>query len=59
MQDSTPETREMGCPCGAPRKTGRKRCAKCLARARWYRRKAWRTSSDHAIKAREKEVTYS
>jgi hypothetical protein len=49
MQTTTPVTREMGCPCGAPRKTGRKRCGKCLARARWYRRKAWRTNPDNPI----------
>jgi hypothetical protein len=30
------------CPCGAKRNPSSKRCRKCSARGRWYRRKAWR-----------------
>jgi hypothetical protein len=33
---------EYRCPCGARRNESSKRCRKCSARARWYRRKAWR-----------------
>jgi len=32
------------CPCGARRHESSKRCRKCSARSRWYRRRAWRTS---------------
>jgi hypothetical protein len=35
---------EHRCPCGARRNESAKRCRKCSARSRWYRRKAWRTS---------------
>jgi len=32
------------CRCGARRRSKiPRRCRKCLARAYWYRRKAWRT----------------
>jgi hypothetical protein len=31
------------CTCGARRNESSKRCRKCSARARWYRRKAWRS----------------
>jgi hypothetical protein len=52
---TTPEIRDLRCPCGAPRNASSKRCGKCLARARWYRRKAWRTRPVPAIKhTREK-----
>jgi len=30
------------CACGARRDKPARRCRKCLARARWYRRKEWR-----------------
>jgi hypothetical protein len=33
---------EERCACGARRNQPRKRCRKCSARGRWYRRKAWR-----------------
>ena len=32
------------CPCGARRNKSRRLCRKCSARARWHRRKAWRSS---------------
>jgi hypothetical protein len=31
------------CPCGARRNESARRCRKCSARGRWYRRKAWRS----------------
>ncbi len=33
---------EHRCTCGAQRNESSKRCRKCSARARWYRRRAWR-----------------
>jgi hypothetical protein len=54
MHTITSETREMRYLCGAPLNAGSKRCGKCLARARWYRRKAWRTH-DSAIKRNRKK----
>jgi hypothetical protein len=33
---------EYRCPCGARRNESSRRCRKCSARARWYRRRAWR-----------------
>jgi hypothetical protein len=50
MQTTTRRIRELPCTCGASRNTGSTRCGKCLARARWYRRKAWRSYPDPAIK---------
>ncbi len=35
---------EYRCPCGARRDKSATRCRKCSARARWYRRRAWRSS---------------
>jgi hypothetical protein len=32
------------CPCGALPEATKIRCRKCRYRARWYRRKAWRTN---------------
>ncbi len=31
-------------------------CAKCIARARWYRRKGWRSGKNSARKNPRKEV---
>lgn len=39
---------EHRCPCGARRSKSSKLCRKCSARARWYRRKAWRNSKTPA-----------
>lgn len=33
-----------GCPCGARRNKSSRLCRKCSVRARWYRRRAWRSS---------------
>jgi len=40
---------EYRCSCGAKHGKSARRCRKCSARARWYRRKAWRSAkiSDH------------
>lgn len=35
---------EHRCPCGARRNKSNRLCRKCSARARWYRRRAWRSS---------------
>jgi hypothetical protein len=32
------------CPCGARRNKSSRLCRKCSARARWHRRKTWRSS---------------
>jgi hypothetical protein len=32
---------ENRCACGARRNESSRRCLKCAARGRWYRRKAW------------------
>jgi len=34
--------RRRRCPCGALPENGMRRCRKCRARSRWYRRKALR-----------------
>jgi hypothetical protein len=34
---------ENRCACGARRNESARRCRKCSARGRWYRRKAWRS----------------
>jgi len=43
MRDIPDEFTECRCPCGAQRNESGKRCRKCSARSRWYRRKAWRS----------------
>jgi hypothetical protein len=35
---------EHRCPCGARRNKSSRLCRKCSARARWSRRRAWRSS---------------
>ena len=44
MREIPPAITEHRCPCGARRNESGKRCRKCSARSRWYRRKAWRNS---------------
>jgi hypothetical protein len=43
MRKIPPAITQNQCPCGAQRNESSRRCRKCSARARWYRRKAWRT----------------
>lgn len=38
--------RMRNCQCGAKRAVSHRRCEKCTNRARWRRRKAWRTKSN-------------
>lgn len=42
MRKVSPAITGNRCPCGARRAESAKRCRKCSARGRWYRRKAWR-----------------
>jgi len=37
------------CRCGALCESTKSRCRKCLYRARWYRRKAWRCNPLRAL----------
>jgi hypothetical protein len=46
MRDIPAEIAGLCCLCGAQRNESRKRCRKCSARGRWFRRKAWRTHKD-------------
>lgn len=50
MRDIPPQITGLRCPCGAQRNQSSKRCRKCFARGRWYRRKAWRSrkNPDHS-----------
>lgn len=53
MQTSVIDRIPHYCPCGslcAPTDT---RCQKCIARLRWLRRKAWRTSPVHRQKTHQ------
>lgn len=40
MRNLPPSLFGRSCPCGARIEPGNKRCRKCRARARWYRRKS-------------------
>jgi hypothetical protein len=42
-------TKERTCQCGAIYTATSRRCQKCIARMRWIRRKAWRTSPEHRV----------
>jgi hypothetical protein len=44
MASPTTTTDQRYCRCGALCVTTESRCRKCRARARWYRRKAWRSN---------------
>jgi hypothetical protein len=44
MREIPPLITEYRCPCDARRNESSKLCRKCSARARWHRRKAWRSS---------------
>jgi len=48
MQEIPLEIIKHRCACGAQRNESNKRCRKCSARSRWYRRKAWRSSKTPA-----------
>jgi hypothetical protein len=43
MRDMPTEITELRCPCGAQRSESTRRCRKCAARGRWYKRRAWRS----------------
>jgi hypothetical protein len=43
MHDIPDEITGLRCPCGARRSESARRCHKCAARGRWYKRKAWRS----------------
>jgi len=45
------------CRCGALCEANRTRCPKCRARARWYRRKAWRTNSPNPAKSKRRATS--
>ena len=49
MREIPPLITEHRCPCGARRNKSSKLCRKCSARARWHRRKAWRSSKTPAL----------
>ena len=40
------------CHCGAPCGPTHRKCAKCRAKSRWYRRKAWRSNQGQVFKRR-------
>jgi hypothetical protein len=47
MRRIPPAITEHRCACGAWRNESSKRCRKCSARGRWYRRKAWHSRKTH------------
>lgn len=51
MRKLTFEPTPNHCSCGAICAPTDTRCPKCIARLRWLRRKAWRTSNAHRQQA--------